>query len=77
MIERVAVVAAVIGGLTLAGAGVAAADQDVWGVAGDSSGAVTGNSVQVPVNVPVDVCGNTVSVAGDWNVADSGTCSVH
>lgn len=77
MIEKVAVVAAAVGGLALASAGVAAADQEVRGVAGSSSGVASGNSMQVPVHVPVNVCGNTVSVLGYLNTAGGSACPVN
>ncbi|WP_314173238.1 chaplin [Streptomyces winkii] len=69
MIKKVAAVAAATGGLVLAGAGIAAADQGLQGTAGQSSGVASGNVVQAPVNVPVNVCGNTVAVLGDLNLA--------
>jgi small secreted domain DUF320 len=72
MIKKVAAVAAAAGGLVLAGAGIAAADQGVQGAAGHSPGVVSGNNIQAPVSVPVNVCGNTVSVAGVMNPAFGG-----
>ena len=49
---------------------------DSWaeGVAAGSPGAVSGNSVQLPVHVPVNVCGNTVNVVGLLNPAAGNTC---
>ncbi|HWG99081.1 MAG TPA: chaplin family protein [Pilimelia sp.] len=32
---------------------------------GDNGGAVTGNQLLVPVQIPVDVCGNAIAVLGD------------
>lgn len=67
MMKKVAAIAAAAGGLVLAGAGIATADQAVPGAATSSPGVAAGNNVQVPVNVPVSACGNTVSVIGALN----------
>ncbi|MCX5333983.1 MULTISPECIES: chaplin [unclassified Streptomyces] len=64
-----AAVAAVAGG-----AGIAAADSGANGVAAHSPGVLSGNVVQVPVHVPVNVCGNTVNVIGLLNPAFGNTC---
>ncbi|MDT6982308.1 chaplin [Streptomyces lusitanus] len=50
------------------------ADSGAEGVAAGSPGAVSGNSVQLPVHVPVNVCGNTVNVVGLLNPAVGNTC---
>jgi hypothetical protein len=64
-----AAVAAVAGG-----AGVASADADAAGAAANSPGVLSGNVVQVPIHVPVNVCGNTVNVIGLLNPAFGNTC---
>ncbi|WP_416212286.1 chaplin [Nostoc sp. DedSLP03] len=43
-------------------------------VAIGSPGVLSGNLVQVPVHVPVNVCGNTVNVIGLLNPAFGNTC---
>ncbi|MFF6985760.1 chaplin family protein [Streptomyces sp. NPDC010273] len=55
-------------------AGIAAADSDAHGVAAHSPGVLSGNLVQVPVHIPVNVCGNTVNVIGLLNPAFGNTC---
>jgi hypothetical protein len=40
-----------------------------------SPGVVSGNTVQLPVHVPVNVCGNTVNVVGLLNPAAGNTCA--
>ncbi|MEU6402260.1 chaplin [Streptomyces sp. NPDC046985] len=65
-----AAVAAVAGG-----AGIAAADSGASGVAAGSPGVLSGNVVQVPVHVPVNVCGNTVDVIGALNPTFGNTCA--
>ncbi|MEU6525938.1 chaplin ChpH [Streptomyces sp. NPDC046924] len=74
MIKKVVAVAAATGGLVLAGAGMAAADSGAQGAAVNSPGVLSGNVVQAPVHVPVNVCGNTVSVIGLLNPAVGNVC---
>ncbi|WP_437078870.1 chaplin family protein [Streptomyces sp. enrichment culture] len=50
------------------------ADSGAGGVAAGSPGSVSGNSVQLPVHVPANVCGNTVNVVGLLNPAAGNTC---
>ncbi|MFJ7586260.1 chaplin [Streptomyces sp. NPDC097617] len=64
------------GGLAVAGVGgFAHADADAGGRAERSPGLLSGNLVQLPVNVPVNACGNTVSVVGVLNSAAGNRCS--
>ena len=55
-------------------AGYAYADAGAAGSASDSPGVGSGNAVQVPVDVPVNVCGNTVDVVGLLNPAMGNNC---
>ncbi|SFX45857.1 chaplin ChpH [Streptomyces atratus] len=75
MIKKVVAAAAVTGGLVLAGAGMAVADSGAQGATVGSPGVISGNNVQVPIHVPVNVCGNTVSVIGLLNPAFGNTCT--
>ncbi|MET7383425.1 chaplin ChpH [Streptomyces sp. NPDC005526] len=74
MIKKIVAAAAATGGLVLAGAGLAVADSGAQGAAVGSPGVLSGNVVQVPVHVPVNVCGNTVNVIGLLNPAFGNTC---
>ncbi|OAH15679.1 chaplin ChpH [Streptomyces jeddahensis] len=74
MIKKVVAAAAATGGLVLAGAGVAAADAGAQGAAVNSPGVLSGNVIQAPIHVPVNVCGNTVNVIGLLNPAFGNTC---
>ncbi|MGW6742118.1 chaplin ChpH [Streptomyces sp. NPDC055025] len=74
MIKKIVAAAAVTGGLVLAGAGMAVADSDAQGAAVNSPGVVSGNVIQAPIHVPVNVCGNTISVIGLLNPAFGNTC---
>ncbi|MEU9142920.1 chaplin [Streptomyces sp. NPDC048349] len=64
------------GGLAVAGAGgFAYADADAGGRTERSPGLLSGNLVQLPVHVPVNACGNTVSVVGVLNPAAGNRCA--
>ncbi|MCM2418477.1 chaplin [Streptomyces sp. RKAG293] len=74
MIKKIVAAAAVSGGLVLAGAGLAVADAGAQGAAVQSPGVLSGNLIQIPVHVPVNACGNTVSVIGLLNPAFGNSC---
>ncbi|MER5714088.1 chaplin family protein [Streptomyces sp. NPDC002132] len=50
------------------------ADSGADALAAGSPGVVSGNNVQVPVHIPLNLCGNTVSVVGALNPAFGNTC---
>jgi hypothetical protein len=66
---------AAAGGVIALGGGVAHADSGAEGSAVGSPGVLSGNTVQVPVHVPVNVCGNTVNVVGLLNPAMGNHCA--
>lgn len=45
------------------------------GVAAGSPGLISGNGIQLPVDVPVNVCGNTVDVVGLLNPVAGNACA--
>ncbi|KOV71963.1 MULTISPECIES: chaplin [unclassified Streptomyces] len=53
----------------------AAGGADAHGSAAGSPGLVSGNGIQLPVHVPVNVCGNTVDVVGLLNPAAGNACA--
>lgn len=63
------------GAVVLAAPGAAFASAGAEGVTAGSPGVLSGNQVQVPVHVPVNVCGNTVSVIGLLNPAFGNSCT--
>ncbi|MFC5905940.1 chaplin [Streptacidiphilus monticola] len=65
------------GGALASTAGYAHAAASATGTTADSPGGVSGNSVQAPVEVPVNVCGNTVDVVGLLNPAYGNSCGNH
>lgn len=72
-LKKAAAVTMIAGGLIAAGAGAASATghsgAGAEGLASHSPGVASGNLVQVPVAVPVNVVGNTVNVVGLLNPA--------
>ncbi|QEV22414.1 chaplin [Streptomyces alboniger] len=50
------------------------ADAGASGAASNSPGVISGNVVQVPIHVPINLCGNTVDIIGLLNPAFGNTC---
>ncbi|MCS0638988.1 chaplin [Streptomyces sp. LP05-1] len=69
--------AVLVAGLALAlgTAAPAFADSDAEGAAVGSPGLLSGNVVQVPVHVPVNLCGNTVDILALLNPAFGNSCA--
>lgn len=74
-LKKVTFVAAGAAALVLAGSGAAFAGADADGAAVGSPGVLSGNLIQVPVHVPVNLCGNTVNVIGALNPAFGNFCA--
>ncbi|MEY2248338.1 chaplin [Streptomyces sp. SAS_267] len=70
-LKKFTAVAMVAGGLVAAGAGMASAADgaSAAGTAVGSPGVISGNLVQAPVDVPVNVVGDSVNVIGALNPA--------
>ncbi|MFG2940381.1 chaplin [Streptomyces sp. NPDC048282] len=51
------------------------ADSGANGTTAGSPGVISGNGIQLPVHLPVNVCGNTVNVVGLLNPAAGNTCA--
>ncbi|MBF9068102.1 chaplin [Streptacidiphilus fuscans] len=73
-VSKAIALSAAAAALTLAGAGAASADSTANGVAANSPGFLSGNLVQVPVHIPINLCGNTVNVIALLNPAFGNTC---
>ncbi|WP_307783685.1 chaplin [Streptomyces spinoverrucosus] len=56
-------------------AALAADGADAKAAAAGSPGLVSGNAIQLPVHLPVNICGNTVNVVGLLNPAAGNTCA--
>ncbi|MER7181327.1 chaplin [Streptomyces hyaluromycini] len=68
--------AAVIAGaiLALGGAAPAFADAGAHGAAIGSPGVLSGNVIQVPIHIPVNVCGNSIDIIALLNPTLGNTC---
>jgi small secreted domain DUF320 len=75
LMHKGAVLAALAGGIMLGTSGVATADSYATGYAVGSPGVLSGNLVQVPIDAPVNICGNSVTVIGLLNPAFRNVCS--
>ncbi|MER5733370.1 chaplin [Streptomyces sp. NPDC002138] len=60
--------------MAVGAAAPAMADANADGAAIGSPGVLSGNLLQVPVHVPINVCGNTVNVIALLNPAFGTTC---
>ncbi|GAA2713377.1 MULTISPECIES: chaplin [Streptomyces] len=73
-IARAAVVTAAVGA-TLAGvSGGAVADSGAKGAAVGSPGVISGNVIQVPIHIPINICGNSIDIVGLLNAASGNVC---
>ncbi len=66
---------AAAGGVLALGGGYAHADAGANGGASNSPGVASGNAVQVPVDVPVNACGNSVNAVGLLNPTFGNECA--
>ncbi|MFG2979864.1 chaplin [Streptomyces sp. NPDC048258] len=72
--KKAALVLATAGLAAAGAAGSAMADASAEGAAVGSPGVLSGNLLQVPVHVPINVCGNSVSIIGALNPAFGNVC---
>ncbi|MER6304275.1 chaplin [Kitasatospora sp. NPDC001539] len=74
-VKKAAVLSAAAAGLVLGAAGSAAASAGAEGVAAGSPGVISGNQIQVPIHIPLNLCGNSVDVIGALNPAFGNSCA--
>ncbi|MEV4614092.1 chaplin [Kitasatospora sp. NPDC049258] len=74
-IKKAAVLSFAAAGLVLGAAGGAAASSGAEAVVANSPGVLSGNSIQIPVHIPVNVCGNSINVIGLLNPAFGNSCA--
>lgn len=58
----------------LGASSAAMADADAQGIAAYSPGVGSGNLIQIPIHIPINACGNSVSIIGLLNPAFGNTC---
>ncbi|MFI8893668.1 chaplin [Streptomyces paradoxus] len=76
MRTRVTAAAGLACAALLAFAGTASADDGPIGVATDSPGVLSGNVIQIPIDINANVCGNTINVIGLLNPAVGNECEI-
>ncbi|MFD7242041.1 chaplin [Streptomyces massasporeus] len=60
--------------MALGMASPAIADSGAQGAAVGSPGVLSGNVIQIPVHIPINLCGNTVNIIGLLNPAFGNEC---
>ncbi|MEU7281929.1 chaplin [Streptomyces sp. NPDC045431] len=73
-IAKAAVLTSAIAASVAGTAGVASADAISEGAAVGSPGVISGNLVQVPIHIPINLCGNTIDLIGVLNPAFGNVC---
>ncbi|MET9429774.1 MULTISPECIES: chaplin [unclassified Streptomyces] len=73
-IAKAAVIIVGTGAVALSGAGVAVAAAEADAAAVNSPGVISGNIIQVPIHVPINLCGNTINLVGLLNPAFGNVC---
>ncbi|MGF6912964.1 hypothetical protein P3T36_005049 [Kitasatospora sp. MAP12-15] len=72
--RRALVLTCAAGALVLGGAGAASADATANGAAIGSPGILSGNVIQIPIHIPINICGNSINLVGIANPAFGNTC---
>jgi hypothetical protein len=73
-VKKAAAIGAAVVGMVAMGAGSAMASAGAEGVAAGSPGVISGNEIQIPVHVPINLCGDTIDVIGLINPDYGNTC---
>ncbi|QXE35683.1 chaplin [Streptomyces sp. GMY02] len=73
-LKKAGVVIAIAGSLLAAGGGPAFADSEAEAIVKGSPGVLSGNAIQIPIEVPINLCGNTIDILSLLNPAAANTC---
>ncbi|MER5635662.1 chaplin [Kitasatospora sp. NPDC002227] len=73
-IRKAIALAVAAGALVLGSAGAACADANAEAVVVGSPGVLSGNNVQIPIHIPINICGNSVNVLAALNPTAGNTC---
>lgn len=63
--------------MAVGSAAPAFADAGAAGGAKNSPGVLSGNAIQIPIHIPINICGNTINAGGLLNPAFGNTCLNH
>lgn len=75
LMRKGAAVAALAAGLVLAGGGMAVADSGATGAAFGSPGVLSGNVLEVPLDLPLNLCGDSLGLATLLDPTAGATCA--
>ncbi|MFF4741195.1 chaplin [Streptomyces sp. NPDC001262] len=73
-IAKAALLTAAAGVAVTGATGIATADSGAEGAAVGSPGVVSGNVIQVPIQIPINLCGNAIDIVGLLNPTFGNTC---
>ncbi|MGW3076748.1 MULTISPECIES: chaplin [unclassified Kitasatospora] len=74
-IKKAAALSLAASGLVVGAAGGAFASAGAEGVAAGSPGVLSGNQIQVPIHLPINLCGNTIDIIALLNPAFGNECA--
>ncbi|MFE4482543.1 chaplin [Kitasatospora sp. NPDC056789] len=72
--KKAAILSLAASGLVLGAAGGAVASSGAEGVAAGSPGVISGNQIQIPIHIPINLCGNSIDIIGLLNPAFGNAC---
>ncbi|WP_308213679.1 chaplin [Streptantibioticus rubrisoli] len=67
--------AVIAGGALAGGSGAAFADAGAAGAAVGSPGVISGNVIQVPISLPINLCGNSIDIIALLNPTFGNACA--
>ncbi|MGK5639602.1 chaplin [Streptomyces sp. URMC 126] len=73
-IAKAAALTATVGAALAGATGTALADSNAKGAAVGSPGVISGNVIQIPIHLPINLCGNTVDIVGLLNSTNGNVC---
>ncbi|MFC3586982.1 chaplin [Streptantibioticus rubrisoli] len=74
-LKNAVVVAVIAGGALAGGSGAAFADAGAAGAAVGSPGVISGNVIQVPISLPINLCGNSIDIIALLNPTFGNACA--
>ncbi|GAA0365858.1 chaplin [Streptomyces olivoreticuli] len=74
-IAKAAALTLAAGAVVSGAAGIASANAGAEGAAVGSPGIISGNAIQVPIQIPLNLCGNTIDIVGLLNPTFGNTCA--
>jgi len=77
LLHKSTALAVLAGGIILASGGAAAANSTATGSATSSPGVLSGNVIEIPIEIPLNVCGDTVDVIALLNPTYGDDCVSH